>query len=140
MPGDISVGPDYLARVLANTHDEDDVEPGEAPPSVLEKLSEKFAEERAKAMRRVTKRRKAEKLVFTITIEDTISFGSGDAARLDTAVGHTVKTAKPAPIKGRKAWIDGEGNQIGQEPAQTTIKGIDGGKSDEGRKPGKKAV
>lgn len=140
MAGDISVGPDYLSRVLANTHDEDDVEPGEVPPSALEKLSEKFAEARAAAMRRVTRRRKAEKLVFTITIEDTVSFGSGDAARLDTAVGHTVKTAKPAAIKGRKAWLDGEGNQIGQEPAQTTIKGLDGGRNEEGRKARKTAT
>jgi hypothetical protein len=140
MAGDISTGPDYLSRVLANTFDEDEIDPGEAPVSALEKLSIKFAEERAKAMARVTRRRKAEKLVLTITIEDTIAFGSGDAARLETAVAHSVKTAKPAPIKGRKAWLDGEGNQIGQEPAQTTIKGLDGGRSEDGRKPGKKAV
>lgn len=140
MADDISTGPDYLTRVLAKTYDEEEVEPGEAPRSALEKLSEKFAEERAKAMKRVTRRHKAEKLVFTITIEDTISFGSGDAARLELAVSYAVKTAKPAPIKGRKAWLDDEGNQIGQEPAQTSIKGLDGGRSDAGRKAGKKAV
>jgi len=127
MAEDISRGPDYLSRVLAKTHDEDDVEPGEAPRSALEKLSEAFGDEREKAMQRVTRTRKPVKLEFTVKITDTISFGSGDAARLETAIEHTVKSTKPPAIKGRKAWLDDEGNQIGQEPAQTKIQGLDGG-------------
>ncbi len=141
MASDISRGPDYLSRVLAGQHDEEDVEPGEVPRSVLEVLSEALGEARAKAMKRVVKTRKAVKSTFTITITDVVSFGkSGDHARLATEIAHDVKSTKAPPIKGRGSWVDDEGNQIGQEPAQTTIKGIDGGRSEEGRRPGKKAV
>jgi hypothetical protein len=141
MASDVSRGPDYLSRVLANQHDEEDVEPGESPKSVLEVLSEALGEARAKAMKRVVKTRKGVQSTFTITIKDVVSFGkSGDHARLSTEVAFDVKSTKAPAIKGRGTWLDDEGNQIGQEPAQTTIKGLEGGKSDEGRRARKNAV
>ena len=102
MAGDISVGPDYLGRVLANHHDEEDVEPGEVPRSVHEVLSVALAEARAKAMKRVVKTRKAVKSTFTITITDTVMTGntgghwtqvqSGSVTNAGTAVGTNAKS------------------------------------------------
>jgi len=132
--GDISVGPDYYARVLGGVHDEDGAEPGEAPKSSMEVISEKFAEARAEAMARATRTKKAVKLKFSVHFEETVSFGSGDFARSDPAVSHEVKITKQPPIKGRRTWIDREGNQIGQEPAQTNLR-----LADEKQKDKKKA-
>jgi hypothetical protein len=136
---DIARGPDYVARVLSRIHNEDEAELGEAPVSMLETISDAYGDAREKAMARVTKSRKPLKLTTTITLVDTISFGSGDAARLETSVAHDIKWTKPAPVKGGKAWLDKEGNQIGSEPAQTKIKGLDGGRANED-KPKRKAI
>lgn len=87
MAGDISAGPDYVARVLANHYDEAGAAPGEQPKSALELLSEDLAKARAEAHRRVIRTGKAVKTTFTITITDTVSFArSGDVTRLDTEV------------------------------------------------------
>ena len=127
---DIPAGPDYIARVLASTVDEDEVAPGEIPQSAMEKMSEQFADARRKAMLRATATHKPVKVTTTITITDTVIFGSGDAAKLETAVACDIKTTKAPPIKARGAWVDREGNQVGRVEKQTTIQGIDGGKAD----------
>ncbi len=139
---DIPAGPDYIARVLASTIDEDDVVPGEVPSSAMEKMSDQFAEARRKAMLRATATHKPVKVTTTITITDIVVFGSGDAAKLETAVACDIKTTKAPPIKARGSWVDREGNQLGRVEKQTTIQGIDGGKADDSsaKKARKQAV
>lgn len=136
---DITAGPGYLADVLRNAHDEDGAPIGEAPQSILEVAGEKLAEARAEGYRRVLRGKgKAVKVTYTLTITDTISPGNGDAARLETAFDVSVKLSKAPPIKGRGAWVDSEGNQIGKVEKNLTFTAVDGGRSVEAAKVSKR--
>lgn len=128
---DITAGPGYLADVLRQAHDEDNAEIGEAPASVLEVASDKLAEARREAFRRVTRGKgKAVKVEYILKITDVVTPGNGDAARLETAFEVTAKLSKAPPIKGRGAWVDGEGNQIGKVEKQTSFVAVEGGKGE----------
>jgi hypothetical protein len=135
---DITAGPSYLADVLRQAHDEDSAEVGEEPRSVLEVASDKLAEGRREARRRVTRGKgKVVKVQTIITITDFVSPGNGDAARLETEFSTETKISKAPPIKGRGAWVDGEGNQIGKVEKNLTIAVVDGGKSIEAARAAK---
>lgn len=140
MPGDVSVGPDYFGRVLCHHFDEDNVEPGEVPRSIMEMVSVRFAEARARAMKRATKTHKPVSLEFTLVVTDLVAFGSGDAARVETSFAVLEKQTKEPKIKGKRNWLDRHGNQIGQEPAQTTMKAVDAPANDEAKAPKRKAL
>lgn len=128
---DITAGPDYLARVLIDAKDADGANIGEEPKSIMEIASEKFAEGRLEARRRVLRGKgKAVKVVYTLKITDTITPGNGDGARLaEPSIDIDVKVSKPTPYKGKAGWIDNEGNQIGQVEKTLTFAAVDGGKS-----------
>lgn len=122
---DITAGPAYLADILRQSSDEDAAEVGEQPPSMLEVASEKLSEARRNAFGRVRKSgSKPIKVTYTLTITDIVSHGNGDAARLETTFSVDVKTSKAPPIKGRGAWVDSDGNQIGKVEKQTTIAAV----------------
>lgn len=122
---DITAGPAYLADILRQSSDDDAAEVGEQPPSMLEVASEKLSEARRNAFERVRKSgSKPIKVTYTLTITDIVSHGNGDAARLETTFAVDVKTSKAPPIKGRGAWVDSDGNQIGKVEKQTTIAAV----------------
>lgn len=128
---DINAGPDMFSRVLASNHDEDSADIGEQPKSWAEVASEKFVAARLEARKRVTRGKgKAVKITHTLTITETVTPGNGDVARLEEpSFSFESKMSKPPAIKGRGAWVDSEGNQIGKVEKQTSFTAVEGGKS-----------
>ena len=128
---DITAGPDMFSRILAANHDEDNADIGETSKSWLEVASEKLVAARLEARKRVLKGKgKAVKITHVLTITETVTPGNGDKVRLEEPSFEFVsKMSKPAPIKGRGAWVDSEGNQIGRVEMQMGFVVVEGEKS-----------
>ena len=128
---DITAGPDMFSRILASNHDEDGADIGETPKSWLEVASEKLRDARLEARKRVLKGKgKAVKITHVLTITETVTPGNGDVARLeDPSFEFVSKMSKAPAIKGRGAWVDKEGNQVGKVEKQMGFMVVEGEKS-----------
>lgn len=137
---DITAGPDMFSRILASNYDEDGADIGEQPKSWAEIASGKLVEARLEARKRVTRGKgKAVKVTHVLTITETIMPGNGDVARLeDPSFEFVSKMSKAPAIKGKGAWVDSEGNQIGKVEKNLTLSAVDGGKSIEAAKAAQK--
>ena len=113
---DITAGPDMFSRILASNHDEDGADIGETPKSWLEVASEKLRDARLEARKRVLKGKG--KAV------------NGDVARLeDPSFEFASKMSKAPAMRGRGAWVDKEGNQVGKVEKQMGFVVVEGEKS-----------
>ena len=127
---DILAGPTYFGDVLRLHHDEDAADIGEQPKSYMEVASEKLANARKEARKMANKSAgKVIKVITTVQIIDYVSIGNADAARLEPEFFIDVTMPKATKKKGRGAWIDKDGNQVGKVDKQTTLETVKGGKN-----------